>query len=243
MTYLLIKVGYFFKKMGCFKNLTVIIYVSILYKQYYKGYYMELQPIFNQQTNLLDLVEKFDDDLAQLTDEVLEFAKKFNNPPLVGIAANQLACNGERISKKFCCINLNPLTDPTLRGHIDKWIIAVNPKISSKSKESKEKHEGCLTWPSKTICADRNDYIEVEYYNVQGELQKHYALGFEASVWQHEINHLDGVWEVVINSKNGKLFGPSIGNNPIKKEKKIGRNDPCFCGSGLKYKKCNCNKD
>jgi preprotein translocase subunit SecA len=28
---------------------------------------------------------------------------------------------------------------------------------------------------------------------------------------------------------------------PIKKEKKIGRNDPCPCGSGLKYKNC-CGK-
>ena len=28
------------------------------------------------------------------------------------------------------------------------------------------------------------------------------------------------------------------GKNPIKSNKKIGRNDPCSCGSGLKYKKC-----
>lgn len=29
-------------------------------------------------------------------------------------------------------------------------------------------------------------------------------------------------------------------NQTIRKAKKIGRNDPCPCGSGLKYKKCNC---
>lgn len=29
---------------------------------------------------------------------------------------------------------------------------------------------------------------------------------------------------------------------PVKKEKKPGRNDPCPCGSGLKYKKC-CGKN
>jgi preprotein translocase subunit SecA len=28
---------------------------------------------------------------------------------------------------------------------------------------------------------------------------------------------------------------------PVKREKKIGRNDPCPCGSGKKYKKC-CGK-
>ncbi len=25
---------------------------------------------------------------------------------------------------------------------------------------------------------------------------------------------------------------------PIKKKTKLGRNDPCYCGSGKKYKKC-----
>ena len=29
---------------------------------------------------------------------------------------------------------------------------------------------------------------------------------------------------------------------PVHKDKKLGRNDPCPCGSGLKYKKC-CGKN
>lgn len=42
-----------------------------------------------------------------------------------------------------------------------------------------------------------------------------------------------------------KITGESGGdetlkNEPIKKSLKIGRNDPCPCGSGLKWKKCNC---
>jgi preprotein translocase subunit SecA len=32
----------------------------------------------------------------------------------------------------------------------------------------------------------------------------------------------------------------TIKNAPVKKTVKIGRNDPCPCGSGLKWKKCNC---
>ena len=45
-----------------------------------------------------------------------------------------------------------------------------------------------------------------------------------------------------------KITGESAGGDeslkkkPIKKAEKIGRNDPCPCGSGLKYKKC-CGKD
>ena len=44
-----------------------------------------------------------------------------------------------------------------------------------------------------------------------------------------------------------KITGQSGGDEtlkkqPIKKTDKVGRNDPCPCGSGLKYKKC-CGKD
>ena len=31
-------------------------------------------------------------------------------------------------------------------------------------------------------------------------------------------------------------------NQPVKAGQKIGRNDPCPCGSGLKWKKCTCAK-
>ena len=30
---------------------------------------------------------------------------------------------------------------------------------------------------------------------------------------------------------------------PVNKEKKPGRNDPCWCGSGKKYKKCHLDAD
>ncbi|EIQ7094695.1 SEC-C domain-containing protein, partial [Enterococcus faecalis] len=30
----------------------------------------------------------------------------------------------------------------------------------------------------------------------------------------------------------------NIGSKHSVKKKKIGRNDPCYCGSGKKYKKC-----
>ncbi|MBD0373821.1 MAG: DUF1186 domain-containing protein [Pyrinomonadaceae bacterium] len=33
-------------------------------------------------------------------------------------------------------------------------------------------------------------------------------------------------------------FQPPIQQQPIVKKKKVGRNEPCPCGSGKKYKKC-----
>ena len=34
----------------------------------------------------------------------------------------------------------------------------------------------------------------------------------------------------------------SVKRQPVKKVQKIGRNDPCPCGSGLKWKKCTCKE-
>jgi len=50
----------------------------------------------------------------------------------------------------------------------------------------------------------------------------------EAICVQHEIDHLNGI---TIHDRENK-------SKPIISEKKIGRNDPCPCGSGKKYKKC-----
>ena len=44
---------------------------------------------------------------------------------------------------------------------------------------------------------------------------------------QHEIDHLNGV--VCMDRKR---------ETTIVKDKKVGRNEPCPCGSGKKYKKC-----
>ena len=44
-----------------------------------------------------------------------------------------------------------------------------------------------------------------------------------------------------ITSESGASDG-TVKKQPVKKAVKIGRNDPCPCGSGLKWKKCTCAK-
>ena len=90
------------------------------------------------------------------------------------------------------------------------------------------KAEGCLTWKDKKIMAERNRAVEVDYFNMDGErITGELHKGFEGQIWQHEINHLNGVEENVVDLRD-----------PDPVEEKIGRNEKCPCGSGLKYKKC-----
>lgn len=46
-------------------------------------------------------------------------------------------------------------------------------------------------------------------------------------------------WEKIFDEETRKrLYREQKASGTIRKEKKIGRNDPCPCGSGKKYKKC-----
>ena len=45
-----------------------------------------------------------------------------------------------------------------------------------------------------------------------------------------------------VNKVTGTNKDDTVTKGPVKKAKKIGRNDPCPCGSGKKYKNC-CGRD
>ena len=52
-----------------------------------------------------------------------------------------------------------------------------------------------------------------------------------------ENEHLEREKVAKVTGESGADDG-SLKKEPVKKEKKPGRNDPCPCGSGKKYKKC-----
>jgi peptide deformylase len=141
---------------------------------------------------------------------------------LAGMASNQVGVDGERVMLNACFIDTNVNV-----GHGDpfgdKWVVALNPEIVSLSGFSAQSREGCLTWPGKFIDATRKDEVVVRYRDLMWNEHIHEAEGFEAKVWQHEINHLLGVAEVVRSEEDLRAARP---------------NDPCPCGSGRKFKKC-----
>ena len=67
------------------------------------------------------------------------------------------------------------------------------------------------------------------------------SLGFDKNMvdaradWLYELPQ----WEKIFDENTRKrLYKEQKNSGTIRKEKKIGRNDPCPCGSGKKYKKC-----
>ena len=170
-----------------------------------------LSPIFNEQTpEVLPWTHTNSIEVMDFCNYLLFYAKFCPHLSLAGLAANQLQKNEKRINSNVCVIK-----------NKGDWIIAINPMIIGLSGATFTSREGCLTWPKKEIIAIRHEIVQVSYYDLTGEPISLTADGFEAIVWQHEINHLSGIEENIADP-----------------ECKINPNSKCECGSGQKFKKC-----
>ncbi len=101
-----------------------------------------------------------------------------------GLAANQCSLDGERLMLDCFAIKNN-----------HRWDLILAPRIIKYNGAKKLLLEKCLTWLGKTISVYRFPEIEVLYYDLKGDKFNRTIDGFEAQVWQHEYNHLQGVEE------------------------------------------------
>jgi peptide deformylase len=69
----------------------------------------------------------------------------------------------------------------------------INPEILHYSSEKIKGWEGCLSVPSLRGLVPRHGQITVRYYDQQGELQQKELTGFIARIFQHELDHLNGL--------------------------------------------------
>lgn len=71
--------------------------------------------------------------------------------------------------------------------------VFINPKITGKSKETEIREEGCLSFPGLFLKIKRAGEIEMEFLDLRGEKKEIKAEGLSARIFQHEIDHLDGI--------------------------------------------------
>jgi peptide deformylase len=102
-------------------------------------------------------------------------------------------------------------------GSLGEGHLLINPKILEQTDPRIIPGEGCLSIPHKSFSTKRYNYIK--FLNDDRVCT---AEGLEAQIVQHEVDHMNGILVVDREYKKDDL----------------GRNDPCKCGSGKKYKKC-----
>ncbi len=71
--------------------------------------------------------------------------------------------------------------------------VYINPKIIKYSEEVKETMEGCLSIPDRKEKVIRPDEITIEYQTLDGKVHQEIVDGFTSVIFQHEIDHLDGI--------------------------------------------------
>ena len=71
--------------------------------------------------------------------------------------------------------------------------VIINPRITSVSKKLVSDWEGCLSFPRVRGLVPRYKTITVEWHDEDGVKHIETLTGFHARVFQHEIDHLDGV--------------------------------------------------
>mgnify|MGYP003115269741 CR=1 FL=1 len=150
----------------------------------------------------------------------------------IGLAANQVG-----IDAQVAVVNVR---EP---------LVLINPEYISQEVEIPY-YEGCLSFKGKGVNTKRfrdvvikTEQSESHWYfsgvehiiegkgsweeQAESKKQDTQLRLLESICVQHEIDHLNGV--VCMDRKIDTTY---------RAEKKPGRNEPCYCGSGRKYKKC-----
>ena len=69
----------------------------------------------------------------------------------------------------------------------------VNPKIIWQSEILREGDEGCLSIPDIYQPVKRSLVVTIEFRNLENEIFSETLEGFVAVIFQHEIDHLNGI--------------------------------------------------
>jgi len=137
-------------------------------------------------------VEKVTPDIRRLVDDMIETMRV---APGVGLAAPQVGVSQRVIVVEYAEDEEKegPPEGQEPKPIKKKLYAVVNPEITYRSEEMVEGGEGCLSIPGWMGLVERHRTIEVKGLNRSGGKFKLKAEGWLARIFQHEIDHLDGV--------------------------------------------------
>ena len=131
-------------------------------------------------------VTKVDKDVQLLIDDMVETMR---DAPGVGLAAPQIG-----LSERIIVIEYFEREEDEEKEDAPKKVWAVvNPEIVKASEETLLGVEGCLSIPNLVGEVERHASVNVKGLNRHGKPMRIKAEGWLARIFQHEIDHLNGV--------------------------------------------------
>lgn len=140
-------------------------------------------------------VNNFDTSLQELVDNMIETMR---DAPGVGLAAPQI---GESI--RLVVIEYGDDDDETVPKRL---YVLVNPEIVQHSEETDTGIEACLSVPGLAGEVERWRRVTVKGLNRRGQPVKYKASDWLARIFQHELDHLDGV---IFTDRATRIWQPS----------------------------------
>lgn len=122
-------------------------------------------------------VEEITTEIKTLIDTMAETMEKNQG---VGLAAPQIG-----ISKRVVVMRRD--TEKS------RFLALINPRIVKKSTETDMQEEGCLSFPDIFLAITRAREVEVEGLDGDGRKITIQANGLVARIFQHEVDHIDGI--------------------------------------------------
>jgi peptide deformylase len=106
--------------------------------------------------------------------------------PQVGEPLRLFIVSGRALRKRA-----NPDSESPAEPQPD--LVYINPVLVKMSKAKKDKHEGCLSVRGYWGKVPRAEKVTIEAYDENANKITRGASGFLAHIFQHELDHLDGV--------------------------------------------------
>jgi peptide deformylase len=135
--------------------------------------------------------------IAKITPEVRKLMEDMIDTmraaPGVGLAAPQVGVSERLIVVEYAEEDAIEETDQAALPKKKKLYTVINPEIVWSSDEMAEGTEGCLSIPGWSGDVMRHTAVVVKGLNRSGQRMKINAGGWLARIFQHEIDHLDGV--------------------------------------------------
>ncbi len=136
-------------------------------------------PVLRRKAKKITTLDK---DLQVLVQDMIETMRE---APGVGLAAPQI---GESI--RLIVVEFGDEED---ESKPKKLYVVINPEIVQASNEMVMGVEGCLSVPGLIGEVERHERIIVKGLNRFGKPTKHKLSGWTARIFQHEMDHLDGI--------------------------------------------------
>jgi peptide deformylase len=139
-------------------------------------------------------IEKFDDQLASLSQEMIEVMRESDG---IGLAAQQVG-----IAEQFCVMDVPEHPDYPILCVLDGKALSpsllmpmslANPVVSPLPSDEYYYEEGCLSFPGINADVARPEKISVSYQDMDGIAHTLECDGLLARCIQHEVDHLNGV--------------------------------------------------